>query len=423
MSDNANKNKIKNLSDKSNNNEVYEQMETDNLDIELIRKRKNRLNFSSAEYYGENRENPCTIFILIIICFFSLFFAYLSFNNRMSKTTINKKFTLNYKIDYKKNKIRNYITHRDFEALSISQFPSGNFIIHDEILAIIYDNNFKELQQIYIFDIDLLQAKTHFPKIIKLIIKDDNNFIICTSYGSIKFYTKINGEFIFKNEIKDLDLTNIYLTSNKDKLFALSNNTLHIFEENNDKDFIIQKNISLSSIENENIITVLMGKKNTDIMILEDKNILIVKQVNSIKFYNMTKNYELINTFKDKYIIGMERFEDDKLLIICNHNYFKIISIYENKLFYTIKTDIEVADVKYHKDKDMIIVGGTYTVNTRLVHLCYSKIQIYRNDNFLLVKEIKDKQYYNIEEINILSNGNLAICYGGAATFWNIEEI
>ena len=50
MSDNANKNKIKNLSDKSNNNEVYEQMETDNLDIELIRKRKNRLNFSSAEY-------------------------------------------------------------------------------------------------------------------------------------------------------------------------------------------------------------------------------------------------------------------------------------------------------------------------------------------------------------------------------------
>ena len=198
---------------------------------------------------------------------------------------------------------------------------------------------------------------------------------------------------------------------------------MHIFEENNDKDFIIKKNIYLSNIENENIINELFGQNNTDLMILEDKNILIVKQVNSIKFYNMTKNYELINTFKDKYIIGMERFEDDKLLIICNHNYFKIISIYENKLFYTIKTDIEVADVKYHKDKDMIIVGGTYTVNTRLVHLCYSKIQIYRNDNFLLVKEIKDKQYYNIEEINILSNGNIAICYGGAATFWNIEEI
>ena len=390
-------------------NEVYEQMEIDNSYKNLIHKKNNEL---------------LDIVLAIIILPLAFFIFCYVIKIRMDQYATNKKITLNYKIDYKKNKIRNYITHRDFEALSISQFPSGNFIIHDEILAIIYDNNFKELQQIYIFDIDLLQAKTHFPKIIKLIIKNDNNFIICTSYGSIKFYTKINKEFIFKNEIKDLDLTNIYLTSNKDKIFGLSNNnTLHIFEENNDKDFIIKINISLSNIENENVITELIGDKYTDLMILEDKNILIVKQVNSIKFYNMTKNYELINTFKDKYIIGMERFEDDKLLIICNHNYFKIISIYENKLFYTIKTDIEVADVKYHKDKDMIIVGGTYTVNTRLVHLCYSKIQIYRNDNFLLVKEIKDKQYYNIEEINILSNGNIAICYGGAATFWNIEEI
>ena len=133
-------------------------------------------------------------------------------------------------------------------------------------------------------------------------------------------------------------------------------------------------------------------------------------------------NYELIYTFKEKVIIAMERFEDDKLLIIYNFNYFKIISIYENKVFVTIRTDIEVVDVKYHKDKDIIIVGGTYYGKNRLVKICYSKIQIYRNDNFLLVKEINDKQYYTVNEINILSNGNMAICYGGAATFWNIDE-
>ena len=69
---------------------------------------------------------------------------------------------------------------------------------------------------------------------------------------------------------------------------------MHIFEENNDKDFIIKINISLLNIENENVITELIGDKYTDLMILEDKNILIVKQVNSIKFYNMSKNYELI---------------------------------------------------------------------------------------------------------------------------------
>ena len=417
MSDNTNENKIENLSDKSKNNEVYEQMEIDNLDNELIQTKK------YAREYSPIENNKLIGFVIsIILLFLSIILFFGSIKTRIDRYATNKKITLNYKIDYKKNKIRNYIAHRDFEALSISQFPSGNFIIHDEILAIIYDNNFKELQQIYIFDIELLQVKTYFPKIKKLIIKNDNNFIISTSYGSIKFYTKINDEFIFKNEIKDLDLTNVYLTSNKDKMFALSNNTLHIFEENNDKDFIIEKNISLPNIENEHIINVLIEHKDTDIMILEDKNILIVMEFNSIKFYNMTKNYELIYTFKEKVIIAMERFEDDKLLIICNLNCFKIISIYENKVFVTIKTDVEVADVKYHKDKDIIIVGGTYYGNNRLVKICYSKIQIYRNDNFLLVKEINDKQYYTVNEINILSNGNIAICYGGAATFWNIDE-
>ena len=201
-------------------------MEIDNSYKNLIHKKDNEL---------------LGIVLAIIILPLAFFIFCYGIKIRMDQYATNKKITLNYKIDYKKNKIRNYIAHRDFEALSISQFPSGNFIIHDEILAIIYDNNFKELQQIYIFDIDLLQAKTYFPKIKKLIIKNDNNFIISTSYGSIKFYTKINKEFIFKNEIKDLDLTNIYLTSNKDKIFALSNNnTLHIFEENNDKILLLR---------------------------------------------------------------------------------------------------------------------------------------------------------------------------------------
>ena len=417
MGDNTNENKIKNLSDKSNNNEVYEQMEIDNLDNELIQKKK-----YIRKYSSEENKNLIGFVLTIISCFFSILLYCFSIKDKINRYGTNKKITLNYKIDYKKNIIRNHRAHRDFEALSISQFPSGNFIIHDEILVIIYDNNFKELQQIYIFDIDLLQAKTYFPKIKKLIIKNDNNFIISTSYGSIKFYTKINDEFIFKNEIKDLDLTNVYLTSNKDKMFALSNNTLHIFEENNDKDFIIKKNISLPNIENEHIINELIGHKDTDIMILEDKNILIVKEFNSIKFYNMSKNYELIYTFKEKVIIAMERFEDDKLLIIYNFNYFKIISIYENKVFVTIRTDIEIVDVKYHKDKDIIIVGGTYRGNNRLVKICYSRIQIFRKDNFFLVREISDKQYYTVNEIKILSDGNMAVCYGGAATFWNIDE-
>ena len=172
----------------------------------------------------------------------------------------------------------------------------------------------------------------------------------------------------------------------------------------------------------ENIIIVRIGHLYTDIMLLEDKNILIVKQVNSIKFYNMTKNYELIYTFKEKGIIAIKWFDEDKLLIICNYNYFKIISIYENNVFNSIKTDFEVVDVKYHQDKDIIILGGAYTISDRHMRICHSKIQIYRCDNLELIKVLKDEQYYTVDEINILSNGNVAICYGNAATFWNIDE-
>ena len=56
------------------------------------------------------------------------------------------------------------------------------------------------------------------------------------------------------------------------------------------------------------------------------------------------------------------------------------------------------------------------------MRICHSKIQIYRYDNLELIQEIQDGQFYTVEEIKILSNGNVAICYGNAATFWNIDE-
>lgn len=138
---------MKNFSDKSNKNEVYEQMEIDNLDIKLIQKTKNTKKTSSKKI------NKKLIGIIMPIIIFFLILLYLFYNNRnksYQKLIKFKNITLNYKIDYKKNIIRNYRAHRDFEALLISQFPSGNFIIHDEILIIIYDNNFKELQK-YIY--------------------------------------------------------------------------------------------------------------------------------------------------------------------------------------------------------------------------------------------------------------------------------
>ena len=417
----SNKSTNKNLSDKYNNND-YEQMEKDNLDIHLIQKGKN-INRSP-----KMKTNKIKIIMTLSIIFFLLLLLHLFFNKsnnqKIEQKIKYKNLTLNHTIDYKKNTIRNYKAHRDFSAISMNQFPSGNIIVHDKVLIIIYDNKFNELQQIYPFNVDLLQAKKHFPKIIKLIIKDDNHFIISTSYGSIQLYTKKYDEFILKNEIKDIKVSNICLNSNKKKLFSLCNDTLIIFEENNNGDFIIaeNKNVSLSNIEKEEIIIIRIGNLYNDIMLLEDKNILIVKQIDSIKFYNITNNYGLIYIYKDEGIIQIERFGDDKLLIICNYKYLKIISINENKIINIIKTNFELVDVKYYKENGVIILGGAYEISDRHMRLCESLIQIYREDNLELIEEIRDENFYTVNEINILSDDNVAVCYGDALSFWNIDK-
>ena len=90
MSDNTNKNKIKNLSDKSNNNEVYEQMEIDNLDIKIIQKKKNSGKSSSVEI-----KELIKIVICIIYLFLSFMLFFYSIKKRIDRYGTNKKITLN----------------------------------------------------------------------------------------------------------------------------------------------------------------------------------------------------------------------------------------------------------------------------------------------------------------------------------------
>ena len=87
MSDNTNKNKIKNLSNKSKTNEVYEQMEIDNLDIKLIQKKKNTTKTSSKKI----NKKLIGILILIIIFFFILLFLFYNNKNKSNHKLITFK--------------------------------------------------------------------------------------------------------------------------------------------------------------------------------------------------------------------------------------------------------------------------------------------------------------------------------------------
>ena len=80
----------------------------------------------------------------------------------------------------------------------------------------------------------------------------------------------------------------------------MSNNSLIVFKENNNGDYYIKNNMSLSNLTNYNL---LMRKVHDDMLILEDKNILIVKQYNDIKFFDMKNNFKLIFIFTEKILL------------------------------------------------------------------------------------------------------------------------
>jgi len=395
-----------------NKNDIFEEMEKGNLEDEFIKKgKKNQI--------AKNNHIFKYIFYIIIILIIFISFYFFS-QNKKNRTDFNYEIYLKLKnkIDYKKNKIRNFRAHADFKAYSLSEFPCGNLIVHDDVLIIIYDNNLNELQQIYPFNADLLDK--NFPKIIKIAIKDDNNFIFSTTEGNIKFYTKKENDFILKNEIKDFDISTISFDSKKEKLFALSNDSLIIFEENNNGDYLIKNKIPLSNLENYNL---LFRKAKDDMLFLEDKNILIVKQINDIKFYDMKNNFKLINIFKDKNILSVERFGDDKLIIIGDYNILKIISIYENKIFNEIKINFELTDVKYIKDKGIIVLGGAVEISDRHMRISEAQFQILKGNNFELIQSISEEKLYSVYGINILQNGDIAVYYGDLLQIWNLKKI
>ena len=92
MIDNINENKIENLSDKSNNNnEVYEQKETDNLDIELIQKKKNIRKYS---YSSEENKVLSGFCLSILLCFLSFWLFICGIKMRIDRYATNKKFRL-----------------------------------------------------------------------------------------------------------------------------------------------------------------------------------------------------------------------------------------------------------------------------------------------------------------------------------------
>ena len=390
----------------TNSSEFYEEMEKGNQNENLMDKKhvKKMVKKKKIIYF---------IFITFIIVIL-VFLIYLLINKKKSyNITIKQYLSLTYN---ENNSISNRKAHEEFRINSVSFFPSGNLIAYDYNMMIIYDNLFNKLQEIYAFDkeFNLIKDFKDQKVIISIEIINENYFILIINNGNLNLYKKENGIFNFKKEIiKNENISRITLDSNGN-IYSLSNDSIKILERIDFENYILKKKITIPNMISRNIYSY----NNADnILLLEDKNILILKQTNSIRFFDISKNYSIIYKFEEKRINSIERFGEDKLIALCNSNNLKVISIYENKVFNNIKTEIESNLVKYNKAKDLIILGTTDEINRGVY---WSKIKFLRSDNFDVIKIIDNNENNFLNGIFILKHDIIGASFYKGIKMWKL---
>lgn len=390
----------------TNSSEFYEEMEKGNQNENLMDKKhvKKMVKKKKIIYF---------IFITFIIVIL-VFLIYLLINKKKSyNITIKQYLSLTYN---ENNSISNRKAHEEFRINSVSFFPSGNLIAYDYNMMIIYDNLFNKLQEIYAFDeeFNLIKDFKDQKVIISIEIINENYFILIINNGNLNLYKKENGIFNFKKEIiKNENISRITLDSNGN-IYSLSNDSIKILERIDFENYILKKKITIPNMISRNIYSY----NNADnILLLEDKNILILKQTNSIRFFDISKNYSIIYKFEEKRINSIERFGEDKLIALCNSNNLKVISIYENKVFNNIKTEIESNLVKYNKAKDLIILGTTDEINRGVY---WSKIKFLRSNNFDVIKIIENNENNFLNGIFILKDDIIAASFYKGIKMWKL---
>ena len=138
---------------------------------------------------------------------------------------------------------------------SISCFPSGNIITVSSDKSInIYDINLNILQNI---------KNAHDDSIVYVEIKDENNFITCSTDKNIKLWIKNNNEFKINKIIKNAHEDKIYkiiYCSNGNLISCSLDKTIKIWKEKNNNNYD-----SIKTLTHSNYVC--------SLLLFEDKNI------------------------------------------------------------------------------------------------------------------------------------------------------
>ena len=265
-------------------------------------------------------------------------------------------------------------------------------------------------------------------------IKDEDNFIILTNYGSLRFYKKEDKNYIFKNEIINEKLvSDMVFDNSKNTLFCIAEGFIKVFQDIGNGNYSKIKEINVPEFKNLfNNNNPLDGEPgfeaggyNNKILLFEDKNILIVKELNSISFFNISDNYKLINIYKENELknnlFSIDRYDEDKIIVIFNLKSLKVISLKENKVVKFVKEInkekyVDFRIIRTYPEKNIIILGGSYGILNSLGVI----IQVLRLDNFETIQIIKIPEHNWINGIYLLKKDLIATIFHFCIKLWNI---
>ncbi len=258
----------------------------------------------------------------------------------------NKKIKINKKVQLTECNLKKKSTiNADKNSISsVSVLPSGNFV------AVSYSKSIKIFEANYNLKQNILKA--HDDTIRYVDIKDDNNFVTCSSDKNIKTWIKINNKFKRNLNIlnaHDNSINKVIYYSNHNLISCSNDKTIKIWEEKTDQYQLIK---TLNHSEYVNSILVIQnklissGNEGTTIWDL-NKNIENIKQINYFKKVCCDWGNSLSKIDEDRIIIGGEEI-------------IKIISLKEEKIIKEIKIPFDCYGIKVIENKGIFLVGGNY---------------------------------------------------------------
>ena len=294
-------------------------------------------------------------------------------NNIREKSNLEKRINLKY--------IKSIEAHEK-QINSLSIFPSGNIVSVSADKSIkIFNDNFILLQNI---------NKAHENSIIYVDVKNEKNFVTCSSDYNIKTWIKIDNSFKLNKVIYNAH--NNYI---RKVLYCLNGNiiscsydtTIKIWKEKKDH----YQNIKI--LNHSNWVF--------SILLLEDKKILVSSGIDGTKFWNLF-NYKFIfhfhNTFCGSWN-GLCRINEDKIIVRDEYPSFslKIISISKKQIIQEINNSFSCWAISIIKGKSLFLIGGKN-----------KNIYLYKSYNLKLEQSVFNAHDNDIIGFLDLNNGQIA---------------